>query len=193
MNSDQLVTVLQSMTETLRTMQQSQLQIVQQLSQKPGTQSTSGNAASSGTLFLPSFDNFDSSKENFKQYPRRFENYLQMKNLASDKKMSGQLLINSIGASGYKIICSITAPDDPSMVEYDVLIDKVEKHLCPVVNPVVEQHRFFGCYQGEKQSVADFVSTLKSKILDCHFGCGCTCQCKCDDKINDVILRAQFI
>lgn len=41
--------------------------------------------------------------------------------------------------------------------------------------------------------MADYVSSLKSRILDCQFGCGCQCECRCDDKINDIVLRAQFI
>lgn len=67
---------------------------------------------------------------------------LKMKKVETDKEMSKYLLINSIGPEGYKVLCSVAALDDPAAVEYDDLIGRVEKHLCPKVNTIVEQQIF---------------------------------------------------
>lgn len=151
------------------------------------------NLSASNLTLIQNFDQFVSAKETFRQYRHRFGNYLKVKKVETDKVMSKHLLINSIGPEGYKVLCSVAAPDDPSTIDYDKLIEKVEKHLCPKVNIVVEQHRFFNCVQQEKQTIAQYVATLKQKILDCNFGIGCRCDCRCDVKVNDVLLRAQFI
>ena len=158
-------------------MQQSQQQLLEQIKQTAeATKPTSpaGTVTSNVTL-MPNFENFVASKETFKQYRNRFENCLKMKNVNSDKSMCRHLLINSIGAEGYKILCSVAAPDDPSTVEYDTLIQNVEKHLCPKVNILVEQHRFFNCIQSSKQSIAEYAAMLKLKIIDCKFGASCKC------------------
>lgn len=103
------------------------------------------NLSAPNLSLIQNFDHFVSAKETFRQYHHRFENYLKMEKVETDKVMSRHLLINSIGPEGYKVLCSVAAPDDPSTVDYNELITKVEKHLCPKVNIVVKQHRFFNC------------------------------------------------
>lgn len=192
MDADQLKDILTGLTTAITSMQLTQQQFFQQIQDK-GKEDKKDHT-NQGICLLPNFEHFDSSKENFKQYKNRFENYLKMKNVFNNKEMSKQLLINSIGATGYKSMCSIVAPDDPSNVNYDDLMTKIETHLCPKINSVVEQHRFFNLVQSEKQSIADYVSMLKSKIVDCQFSTlNSKCSFGCIDKFNDVLLRTQFI
>lgn len=199
MDPDQVQQMISAMSAAILTgMQQSQAQFLQQLQQQQSAQQQAARSTPAGTVasnltLMPNFENFIASKESFKQYRHRFENYLKMKNVSTDKEMCRHLLINSIGAEGYKVLCSVAAPNDPSMVDYDTLIAKIEQHLCPKVNILVEQHRFFNCVQGAKQSIAEFAAMLKLKIIDCKFGAACKCECKCDDKVADALLRVQFI
>src|SRR3978361_1929643 len=59
------------------------------------------------SAFLPPFENFNASKENFKIYKARFENYLTMKGVFADKTLCSQMLLNSIGSSHYQLIVSL--------------------------------------------------------------------------------------
>ena len=52
---------------------------------------------------IQTFENFDPRQESFKYYRQRFENYLEMKNLFSNKQLCAQMLLNSVGAANYSI------------------------------------------------------------------------------------------
>lgn len=64
--------------------------------------------------------------------------------------LARQVLINSIGPGGYKIRCSIVTPEEPSKVNFTNIMTKLEEHLSPRVNEVVEQLCFMNCVQTEK-------------------------------------------
>lgn len=166
MNQEQLNLLLTAMTNLTS-------QIQQQTAAADAVRTNQQISAPSNLTLIQNFDHFVSTKETFRQYRHRFENYLKMKKVETDKEMSKYLLINSIGPEGYKVLCSVAAPDDPAAVGYDDLIGRVEKHLCPKINTVVEHHRFFNCTQQEKQTIAQYVTTLKQRIVDYNFGIGC--------------------
>jgi len=93
------------------------------------------------------FETFDAEKENFKFYQQRFENYLKMKNIFSNKNFCHQMLLNSIGSTHFKILVAIVAPKEINEFTYDQLMKKLEEYLCPKVNVLVAQHKFLSLYQ----------------------------------------------
>nr|XP_023024869.1 uncharacterized protein K02A2.6-like [Leptinotarsa decemlineata] len=139
------------------------------------------------TALLANFENFDSKKESFSNYKSRFQNYLQMKQINTNKPYCAQLLLNSIGAQNFNMITALAAPKTPDQLTYDELIKLLEEHLAPKKNVLVAQHHFLSIYQNEQQSIPEFVSTLKSNISDCEF----TCECK--KSVAEIFLTAQFI
>jgi len=60
-----------------------QQMLTQLLEQEADGNQTTNNTSSItvNTAVLPNFENFDSSKESFRDYKARFENYLEMKNV----------------------------------------------------------------------------------------------------------------
>lgn len=77
-----------------------------------------------------------------------------MKRIKEDNALARQVLINSFGSGGYKILCSLVAPKEPSQFNS---MTKLKEHLSPRVNKVIEQHRFTNCVQTEKQSIAELL------------------------------------
>lgn len=159
MNQEQLNLLLTAMTNLTS-------QIQQQTAAADAVRTNQQTSAPSNLTLIQNFDHFVSTKGTFRQYRHRFENYLKMKKVETDKEMSKYLLINSIGPEGYKVVCSVAAPDDPAAVGYDDLIGRVEKHLCPKVNTVVEQHRFFNCTQQKKDdcTVCNYIKTENRRL-----------------------------
>ncbi|UYV78273.1 K02A2.6-like [Cordylochernes scorpioides] len=139
----------------------------------------------------PPFENFDPNKEIFKYYRQRFENYIKMKDIYQDKKRSAQMLLNSIGASNYNILAALVAPTTPGELDYEELIKELEKHLAPRRSTLVSQHYFLSTYQQDKDSIADFVASLRRDIADCEFKA--QCECGKDVSASEIFLRAQFI
>ena len=165
-----------------------QSKMIEALSTSFSTQSSI--AGGSQVPHLPPFENFNSSKENFKMYKARFENYLTMKGVFENKTLSSQMLLNSIGSEHYQLITSLIAPRQPSELSYNEIITHFEKHLCPKRNILVAQHRFLSQYQQDSQSIAEYVALLRRDITDCEFICS---NATCNSSIADTFLRAQFI
>lgn len=154
------------------------------------TSSTSSSGpASIASALIPNFENFVQSKESFKMYRQRFENYLTMKGVFQDKTLCSQLLLNSVGSANYQLIVSLVAPKSPSEYTYNELISKIENHLCPKKNVLVAQHQFLTIYQQENQSIAEYAAALRRDIGDCEF----ISPCKCKANLADMFLRIQFI
>lgn len=139
------------------------------------------------TALLPNFEQFCPEKEPFGNYKQRFENYLQMKNVFTDKVYCAKLLLNSIGAAHFNIITALAAPEQAGELTYDKLITLLNVHLHPKKNVLVAQHQFLCKYQTQQQTISDFVAALKSGMDECEF------KCECQKSIAHVFLRAQFI
>lgn len=82
---------------------------------------------------------------------------------------------------------ALISPKKTSELEYDELVSKLEKHLCPKKYILVAQHRFLSVYQGEKQSIAEYIAGLWKEASDYEF------VCHCKKPIDEIFLRAQFI
>ncbi|XP_058984042.1 uncharacterized protein LOC101895609 isoform X2 [Musca domestica] len=167
----------------------SQQALLNQIAEQSRTQPPRQQQQNVQQLVIPPFEHFDSSKENFKLYMQRFENYLIMRDAIKDKTLCHQMLINSIGSTHFKLMVSLVAPKKLADVSYDELVQKLEAHLCPKKNILVLQHRFLCTYQSEDQSLAEYVAVLRRDLNECQFVS--TCECKAD--ISNIFLRAQFI
>ncbi|KAJ8878861.1 hypothetical protein PR048_019450 [Dryococelus australis] len=147
--------------EHVRQLLESQQRLIESFIQnQQAQQQQSGSTVTSSRTFntalLPNSDNYDSTKESFSNYKQRFENYVQMKKVSSDKKYCAQLILNSIGAINFNII----SPKQPSELTYAELMEMLEKHLAPKRNILVVQHQFLSKCQTNEQNIADFIAVI---------------------------------
>lgn len=132
-------------------------------------------------------DSFNESAESFTVYIQRLENYLLMKNVASDERKV-QVLINCIGTKHCQLLSSLTAPGLPNTKTYDEICQILKKHLCPAPNEITEQHKFLLRVQHEGESIASYVAELKRMSTSCNFICS-----SCNASTMDTHIRSQFI
>ena len=168
--------------------------LVESINQTQGNTSTQDISANEGipvnnATFVSNFEPFDLNKESFRNYRQRFENYLEIKQISNDKRYCSRLLLNSIGAKHFDLICALTAPNKPTDLDYDNLITIVEEYISPKRNDLVALHKFLSIYQRDNESISTFVASLKSEIGDCKL----ISPCDCKVSIADIFLRAQFI
>lgn len=170
----------------------SQQQLIARLQPVQIASSSKGSSipATLNPLLLQPFEQFDSHKENFKNYIQRFENYLQLKNAFSNKTVCAQMLLTSIGPAHYNTLAALVAPKTPPQLSYDELLVSSTKHLSPKKNVLVSQHRFLSLYQSDLQSISDYVASLRKDLNDCDLVCPAI---DCQKSIADIFLRAQFI
>ncbi|KAF2883438.1 hypothetical protein ILUMI_22748 [Ignelater luminosus] len=73
------------------------------------------------------FDNFDKSKKTFQQYKERFDIFLSIKGLTSDKNISKTIFLNSTGPEYFELLKLSAAPKEIGTLSFD------EARTCPKV------------------------------------------------------------
>jgi hypothetical protein len=149
------------------------------------TQQSSANPASVNPALLQPFENFDSKKESYRQ---RFENFLEMKKIITNRQWCAQMFLNSVSASNYNMLTALVSPRTPAELTYDELMNTFEVHLCHEKNVLVSQHHFLSTYKAEIQTITGYIATLRRDIIDCEFISPCACRVS----ITYIFLRAQF-
>lgn len=169
----------------------SRLELQQNLSSNSGPEANINQFVASHNLI---FEYFDDSKESFKSYKERLENFFALKQLSADNSETNvakaRIFINSIGSKNYMLLCSLTAPISPVELPYKKLVEVLEQHLCPPPNVFAEQHKFLCRTQGPDECIADFIAALRQLTITCKFDCYNE---GCHKSVANLFLRAQFI
>ncbi|KAF2885180.1 hypothetical protein ILUMI_20992 [Ignelater luminosus] len=122
------------------------------------------------------FEQFVESKEDFKVYSHRLENYFNLKNVIDGSpgvdKLKAQILINCIGSKYYQWLLCLTSPETPRDKTYSELVTLIENHLCPQPNE------------------SQYTVALRKLSSTCNFACP---EPTCKKSIAQVFLQAQFI
>jgi len=173
MNAEQFTQFLEQQNKNFQT-------LLQQINNNQVTQS-------SIQLNVSNFEKFDKERESFQQYKERFENFLTLKGLASDKDISKAILLNSIGPEYFELLKLSVAPREVNTLNYDETVQALDGQLTEKKNIIVERHKFLSQNQGPDQSVQDFVTQLHKYVPSCEF------QCECKKSVANLFLHSQFI
>ena len=80
------------------------------------------------------------------------------------------VFLSVIGASTYKLLSSLLAPDKPGEKAYETLVEKLTEHFTPAPSEIVERFKFHSRFRKPGESVTAFVSELRSIAKFCNFG-----------------------
>ncbi|XP_071576343.1 uncharacterized protein [Temnothorax nylanderi] len=128
---------------------------------------------------------FDASKENWTSYIERFEFFTEANKITADSGKQCTLL-TAVGARTYETI-NLIAPDSPSSVTYELIIEKCNAHFCKPVNELLARVRFQKRDQRQGESLRDFERELRKLAQDCKFG-------GANKKLpTDMLLRDRFV
>lgn len=177
--------------QLLTVFQESQKQLIQQLVPQSQAILNPVSTPASVNYQVPPFENYDSSKEKFKSYLLRFENYVERTNIPANSKQSAALLLHSIGATHFNTLSALVAPKELTKFEYSELVTAFSEVLAPKRNVVVSQHYFLSTFQKENQSISDYVALLQRDMAECDFNT--KCECGKLVSVAEIFLRAQFI
>ena len=105
------------------------------------------------------------------------------------------VFLSVIGASNYKLLSSLVAPAKPGEKEYSALVDKLTEHFTPAPSEIVERYKFHTRFRKSGESVAAFVSELRSIAKFCNFGE--TLETMLRDRIvcgiNDAVIQCRLL
>ena len=114
-------------------------------------------------------DEFDVSKEEWAQYEERLTQFFLANDIDSAAKKRA-VLLSVIGPLTYKVLQSLLAPIKPSEKAYGDLVAKLSQHFSPTPSEIVQRFKFHSRFRKAGESVATYVSELRSFAEFCNFG-----------------------
>ena len=114
-------------------------------------------------------DEFDASKEEWAQYEERLMQFFLANDIDNAAKKRA-VLLSVIGPTTYRVLRSLLAPVKPSEKEYDELVAKLSQHYSPTPSEIVQRFKFHSRFRKPGESVATYVSELRSLAEFCNFG-----------------------
>jgi len=114
-------------------------------------------------------DEFEQGKEDWIQYVERLEHFFGAKDVSTDAKKRS-ILLSVMGPSAYKLLRSLVSPDKPGEKSYEELVTAMKLHHNPVPSEIVQRYKFNCRFRREGESVAKFVSELRSLAEFCNYG-----------------------
>ena len=103
-----------------------------------------------------------------KDYVERMKEVFLLNECDNDR-MQVSYLLTYIGEEGYETLKSLTAPENPNTLKFDVLTASLIEHFDPNPTPMSERYQFFRMNQG-KLSVAQWKAKLAAASVRCDFG-----------------------
>ena len=114
-------------------------------------------------------EEFDGNREDWTQYVERLRHFFDANGITeADKKRA--IFLSVVGPVTYRLLKSLVAPDKPGSKSYDDLVKQLTEHYDPTPSETVQRHKFHSRVRGEGESVATFVSELRSIATFCNFG-----------------------
>ncbi|XP_047037595.1 uncharacterized protein LOC124642891 [Helicoverpa zea] len=118
--------------------------------------------------------------ENWPAYVRLVEQFILLNDIKDNLRVA--TLVTHVGAPTYRLMCDLSAPDNPENKTFTALVELVKNHLEPKRSEIAERHVFRQRRQGEGESINVFLQKLKHLATYCNFG----------DQL-EVNLRDQFV
>ena len=117
---------------------------------------------------IASVGEYCDDKEDFESYTDRLSAWLVVNAVTDDQKSSVFLAV--IGASTYKLLKSLLAPEKPNTKTFDELVNVLQRHYKPKPLIIAERFRFYKRQQQEGETVASFSVALRQLSSSCEFG-----------------------
>ena len=114
-------------------------------------------------------DEFEEGQEDWIQYVERLEHFFEANDVSTDAKKRS-ILLSVMGPSAYKLLRSLVSPDKPGEKSYEELVTAMKLHHNPVPSEIVQRYKFNCRFRREGESVAKFVSELRSLAEFCNYG-----------------------
>ena len=119
-------------------------------------------------LQIASVGEYGDDKEDFESYTERLSAWLVVNGVTDEPKSSVFLAV--IGASTYKLLKSLLAPEKPNTKTFDELVNVLQRHYKPKPLIIAERFRFYKRQQQEGETVASFSVALRQLSSSCEFG-----------------------
>ena len=115
-------------------------------------------------------EEFDSVHEDWPEYVERLGFFFDANGIGDDADKKRAVFLTVVGATTYKLLRSLVSPSKPGEKSYADLITVLSAHFNPPPSVIVQRFKFHTRCREPGESVAVFVSQLRSLSEHCKFG-----------------------
>ena len=87
-----------------------------------------------------------------------------------DANRKRSILPSVRGSRLYKLLRSLAAPAKPADKTFDELVSVMTRHHSPPTSEIMQRYRFLTRFRQQEESIAIYVSELRSLAQTCNFG-----------------------
>ena len=113
-------------------------------------------------------ESFDDTKENWKTYVEREEQFFLADDIDDDHKVP--TLLNLIGGKTYTLPRDLLAPEKSATKSFQQIVTTLREHLSPKPLEIEERFRSYKRNQHEGESILSHVAELRKLATHCNFG-----------------------
>ena len=125
-------------------------------------------AANIPIAYIGSVGEYDSSKELFDNYKKRFDVWCTVNRVQDANK--GQVFLALIGASAFELLTTLTIPDDVTNKTYVDMCTLLSNYHKTSKNKLTERINFRERKQKPNEGVAEYIVDLKKLTKHCNYG-----------------------
>ena len=115
-----------------------------------------------------SIGEYEEGKEDWPQYVERLEHFFAANGIVEDdRKLS--VFLSVIGPNAYKLLRSVISPKKPGEKTFEELVTAMTEHHSPAPSEIVQRYKFHSRFRKPGESIATFVSELRSLAEFCNF------------------------
>ena len=120
----------------------------------------------------PQLEPFDSQKDDWNSWSRRFKQWLTLSSYATDegsKAKQRAAFCTYIDPSTFKLLCSLCAPNKPEELSLKQLQAKLDQQFGTKKLVMTERYRFYSYKQVEGQSLSEYIAELRHLAVSCDW------------------------
>ncbi|XP_061709481.1 uncharacterized protein LOC133519492 [Cydia pomonella] len=110
---------------------------------------------------------FEVSAGNWNTYVERVNMYFKANNIKEELQLP--TLIAVMGEEAYELLSNLTSPKKPGDMSYEDVIKIMSEHIEPKPSFMAERYRLRQRRQGDKETVAQYLTDLKKLAKHCEF------------------------
>ena len=111
---------------------------------------------------------FQSREDTWDNYVARVNQFFVANDITDDNKKKA-ILLTSVGARTYKLICSLTQPVEPASKTFAEIVTVVKEHQSPKPSMIVQRFKFNSRVRKAEESVRNYVAELRKLSEHCEY------------------------
>ncbi|KAM3956832.1 uncharacterized protein ACR2FA_007497 [Aphomia sociella] len=118
--------------------------------------------------FIGNLSYFDHKNGEWSIFKGRLSQFLKVNNVKEDNRSA--ILITHLSDESYRLVRNLAYPTDIETLNYEQLIDLLDKHFKQKLCSYADKSRFYGATRSPDETLGDWAARLRGLASYCNFG-----------------------